>query len=205
MLAVHRTRHHNGRAELTAYREAYTGGEWQLYVAGEFDEATTGPLADVLDDACSAAGLAHRDRLLGRHLCRRRLPACAVDPSRSRHPGGAGLAVDGRAPAASGHRNRQPLSRDETRLVHTDRMIRNPLALLRHAAHDTSRAAERQARFLHGRRPRHSAPQPDAVGQPGSPCPDRVSPSRQLSGARSGWGLVREDPAVALQCVVRLG
>ncbi|MER7904948.1 STAS domain-containing protein [Streptomyces sp. NPDC095614] len=52
MLAVNRTRHHNGRAELTAYREAYTGGEWQLYVAGEFDEATTGPLADVLDDAC---------------------------------------------------------------------------------------------------------------------------------------------------------
>lgn len=52
MLAVHRARHHNGRAELTVYREAYTGGQWQLYVKGEFDDATTGPLADVLDDAC---------------------------------------------------------------------------------------------------------------------------------------------------------
>ncbi|MFJ3703997.1 MULTISPECIES: STAS domain-containing protein [Streptomyces] len=52
MLAVRRTRHRNGRAELTAYREACAGGEWQLYVAGEFDDATTGSLADVLDDAC---------------------------------------------------------------------------------------------------------------------------------------------------------
>ncbi|MDF6022980.1 STAS domain-containing protein [Streptomyces sp. JH34] len=52
MLAVRRIRHDGGRAELTAYREAYAGGEWLLYVAGEFDDATTGSLVDVLDDAC---------------------------------------------------------------------------------------------------------------------------------------------------------